>query len=215
MSVPASVVKDLREKTGAGFMDCKKALQETEGNVEKAVEWLRKKGISKAAKKSGRVAAEGSVVSYIHAGGKIGVLVEINSETDFVARNEQFQNFSKDIAMHIAASNPQCVRPEELNQELVEKEREILKAKALEEGKKEEFLDKILDGQIKKWMKDQVLMEQPFVKDPDKTVETYLTETIASIGENIVIRRFVRFELGEGIEKKTADFASEVAAAIQ
>jgi len=215
MSIDASVVKELREKTGAGFMDCKKALKENDGNLDKAVEWLRTKGISKAEKKAGRVAAEGMVTSYIHAGGKIGVLVEINSETDFVSRNEKFQDFAKDIAMQIAATAPKCVRSEELNQELVEKEREILKAKALEEGKKAEFLDKIIEGQIKKWMKDQVLLEQAFVKNPDVNIGDYLTETIAKIGENIVIRRFSRFELGEGIEKKSEDFASEVAAAIQ
>lgn len=215
MSIDASIVKELREKTGAGFMDCKKALAENEGNVDKAIEWLRTKGISKAAKKAGRIAAEGSVTSYIHAGGKIGVLVEINSETDFVARTDQFQNFTRDIAMHIAASAPQCVNPDELDQNMVEKEREILKAKAIEEGKKPEFLDKIIEGQIKKWMKDQVLLEQSYVKNPDMTIQQYLTETIAAIGENIVIRRFTRFELGEGIEKKQENFAEEVAAAIQ
>tara|TARA_B100001248_G_scaffold262698_1_gene261082 strand:+ start:15305 stop:15958 length:654 start_codon:yes stop_codon:yes gene_type:complete len=213
MSIDASTVKELREKTGAGFMDCKKALAENDGNLDKAAEWLRTKGISKAAKKASRVAAEGLVTSYIHAGGKIGVLVEINSETDFVARNENFQNFCRDIAMHIAASNPQCVHAEQLDPTSVEKEREILKAKALEEGKKPEFLDKIIEGQIKKWMKDQVLLEQAFVKNPDVSIQQYLTETIASIGENIVIRRFSRFELGEGIEKKEDDFAAEVAAA--
>lgn len=215
MAITASTVKELREKTGAGMMDCKKALTENGGDFDKAVDWLRTKGLSKAAKKSDRVAAEGLVSSYIHGNGRIGVLLEVNSETDFVARNEQFQTFTRDIAMHIAAVNPQCVTADELDQTLVEKEKEVLKAKALEEGKKAEFLDKIIEGQIKKWMKDQVLLEQSFVKDPDKTVQQYLTDTIATIGENIVIRRFVRFELGEGIEKKADNFAEEVAAALQ
>lgn len=215
MSVSASVVKELRDKTGAGFMDCKKALAENDGNIDKAVEWLRTKGLSKAAKKAGRVAAEGLVTSYIHGNGKIGVLVEINSETDFVARNDGFQNFTKDIAMHIAASAPLCVSGEELDPAAVEKEKEFLKNKAIEEGKKPEFLDKIIEGQLNKWKKEQVLLNQSFVKNPDVTVQDYLTETIAKIGENIVIRRFVRFELGEGIEKKKDDFAAEVAAAVQ
>lgn len=215
MAISASTVKELREKTGAGMMDCKKALTETSGDFDKAVDWLRTKGLSKAAKKSDRVAAEGLVTSYIHGAGRIGVLLEVNSETDFVARNEQFQNFTRDIAMHIAAVNPQCVSADQLNPELVEREREVLKAKALEEGKKPEMLDKIVEGQVKKWMKDQVLLEQPFVKNPDQSVQQYLTETIATIGENIVIRRFVRFELGEGIEKKEDNFAEEVRAALQ
>lgn len=215
MAITATAVKELREKTGAGMMDCKKALNECDGDFTKATDWLRTKGLSKAAKKSDRIAAEGLVSSYIHGNGRIGVLVEINSETDFVARNEQFQAFTKDIAMHIAAVNPACVNANELDQTLVEREREVLKAKAIEEGKKPEFLDKIIEGQIKKWMKDQVLLEQSFVKNPDVSVQQYLTDTIATIGENIVIRRFVRFELGEGIEKKEDNFAEEVAAALQ
>lgn len=215
MSIDANDVKVLREKTGAGFMDCKKALSETNGDFEKAAEWLRAKGISKAEKKSDRVAAEGMVTSYIHGAGRIGVLVEINSETDFVARNDQFQAFTKDVAMHIAATAPLCVRPEELDPAAINKEKEILRMKAIEEGKKPEFLEKILDGQIKKWMQDKVLLEQSFVKNPDITIKTHLQNTIATIGENIVIRRFVRFELGEGIDKKTSDFAAEVAAAVQ
>lgn len=212
MGISASAVKELRQKTSAGMLDCKKALTESDGDFDKAIEWLRKKGLSKAAKKAGRTAAEGLVTSYIHAGGRIGVLLEINSETDFVARNEEFQTFVKDIAMHIAAAGPLCVRSEDLPPEAVEKERSILKAKALEEGKKEEFLGKILDGQINKWMAEQCLMQQKYVKNPDLTVETFLQEKIAKIGENIVIRRFVRWELGEGIEKKQEDFAAEVAA---
>lgn len=215
MSIDANVVKELREKTGAGFMDCKKALAETNGNFEKAIEWLRTKGIAKAEKKAGRAAAEGMVTSYIHGAGKIGVLVEINSETDFVARNEKFQEFCKDIAMHIAATAPLCVRPEDIDQTIVDKERNVLKAKAIEEGKKPEFLEKIIEGQIKKWLSEKVLMEQQFVKNPDVTINDYLKTTIATIGENIVIRRFTRFELGEGLEKRSTDFAAEVAAASQ
>lgn len=213
MSIDANVVKELRDKTGAGFMDCKKALAETNGNFEKAIEWLRTKGIAKAEKKAGRAAAEGMVSSYIHGAGKIGVLVEINSETDFVARNEKFQEFCKDIAMHIAATSPLCVKAEEVDPSLVEKERSLLKAKAIEEGKKPEFLEKIIEGQIKKWLSEKVLIEQQFVKNPDVTIGDYLKTTIASIGENIVIRRFSRFELGEGLEKRSTDFAAEVAAA--
>ena len=212
MSISASDVRDLREKTGAGMMDCKKALEETQGNFEKAVDWLRAKGLSKAAKKSGRVAAEGLVTSYIHAGGRIGVLLEVNSETDFVARNEEFQNFCRDVAMHIAALGPQFVQQTDIDEATREREKSVLKAKAVEEGKKPEFLDKILDGQIKKWASEICLLDQKFVKNQDQTVSQLLQELIAKIGENIVIRRFVRFELGEGIEKKKEDFAAEVAA---
>lgn len=212
MAITASAVKELRERTSAGMMDCKKALEESAGDFEKAIEWLRTKGLSKAAKKADRVAAEGLVTSYIHAGGRIGVLLEVNSETDFVARNEEFQNFVNDIAMHIAAMGPQFVRQDEIPAEIRNKEAEILKAKAIEEGKKPEFLDKIIEGQIKKWAAEICLMDQKYVKNPDKTISEYLTDTIARIGENLVIRRFARFELGEGIEKKQENFAEEVAA---
>lgn len=212
MSISANSVKELREKTGAGMMDCKKALEETKGNFDQAIDWLRAKGLSKAAKKSGRVAAEGLVTSYIHAGGRIGVLLEVNSETDFVARNEEFQTFVRDVAMHIAALGPQFVQQTDVDEATREKEKSVLRAKAIEEGKKPEFLEKILDGQIKKWAADICLMDQKFVKNPDKTVGELLNELIAKIGENLVIRRFVRFELGEGIEKKKEDFAAEVAA---
>lgn len=211
MSISASSVKDLREKTGAGMMDCKKALEETKGNFDEAVDWLRAKGLSKAAKKSGRVAAEGLVTSYIHAGGRIGVLLEINSETDFVARNEEFQNFCRDVAMHIAAMGPQFVSQNDIDEATKEREKSVLRAKAIEEGKKPEFLEKILDGQIKKWSSEICLIDQKFVKNPDVTVAELLQTLIAKIGENLVIRRFVRFELGEGIEKKKEDFAAEVA----
>jgi elongation factor Ts len=212
MSISATDVRDLREKTGAGMMDCKKALEENGGNFDKAIDWLRTKGLSKAAKKAGRVAAEGLVHSYIHAGGRIGVLVEVNSETDFVARNDDFQAFVKDISMHIAAAAPQYVQMTDIPEEAREREIAVLKAKALEEGKKAEFLDKIIDGQIKKWAAEICLLDQKFIKNPDQTVQQLLQNLIAKIGENIVIRRFVRYELGEGIEKKKEDFAAEVAA---
>jgi len=213
MSTPisASHVKELREKTGAGMMDCKKALEETKGNFEQAVDWLRAKGLSKAAKKSGRVAAEGAVTSYIHAGGRIGVLLEVNSETDFVARNDAFQDFCRDVAMHIAALNPQFVQQTDIDEATREREKSVLKAKAIEEGKKPEFLEKILEGQVKKWASEICLLDQKFVKNPDVTVGQLLQEMISKIGENIVIRRFARYELGEGIEKKKEDFAAEVA----
>lgn len=211
MSISATAVKELREKTGAGMMDCKKALEETKGNFDQAVDWLRAKGLSKAAKKSGRVAAEGLVSSYIHAGGRIGVLLEVNSETDFVARNEEFQNFCRDISMHIAALGPMYVQQTDIDEGTREREKSVLRAKAIEEGKKPEFLEKILDGQIKKWASEICLLDQKYVKNPDVTVGQLLQELIAKIGENIVIRRFVRYELGEGIEKKKEDFAAEVA----
>lgn len=215
MSISATDVRELREKTGAGMMDCKRALEETKGNFEQAVDWLRAKGLSKAAKKAGRVAAEGLVTSYIHAGGRIGVLLEVNSETDFVARNEEFQGFCRDVAMHIAALGPQFVQQTDIDEGTRDREKSVLKAKAIEEGKKPEFLEKILEGQIKKWAAEICLMDQKFVKNPDKTVGEMLHDLIAKIGENLVIRRFNRFELGEGIDKKKEDFASEVAAAMK
>ena len=213
MTITATDVKELRERTNAGMLDCKKALEESEGNFDKAIEWLRAKGLSKAAKKAGRVAAEGLVMSYIHGGGRIGVLVEINSETDFVARNEEFQNFVKDIAMHIAAAAPKYVSLDDIEESDKQKEKEVLMAKAREEGKKEEMLEKIVEGQLKKWAAEICLLEQKYVKNPDVIIRDYLNEKIAKIGENLVIRRFVRYELGEGIEKKKEDFAAEVAAA--
>lgn len=215
MTIAANLVRELRDKTSAGMMDCKKALEETKGDFEKAVDWLRTKGLSKAAKKADRVAAEGMVSSYIHAGGRIGVLIEVNSETDFVARNEEFQKFVSDVAMHIAAMGPQFVRADEIPEAVTNREREVLRAKAIEEGKKPEFLDKILEGQIKKWAAEVCLLDQKFVKNPDKTVSEILTELVAKIGENLVIRRFVRYELGEGVEKKSSNFADEVAAAVK
>jgi elongation factor Ts len=205
------MIKELRERTGAGMADCKKALVETEGDTEKAIDYLRKKGLAKAAKKAGREATEGAVVSYIHGGGRIGVLVEINCETDFVARNEDFVAFTKDVAMQIAAMNPQFVRKEEVDETVVAREKEVLLAKGKESGKPEQVVAKMVDGQLAKWLKEICLLDQQFVKNPDKTIEQIQQELVAKIGENIKIRRFVRFELGEGLEKKKDDFAAEVA----
>lgn len=213
MAVTAAQINELRKSTGAGMLDCKKALEETEGDFEKAVDFLRKKGLSAAAKKAGRIATEGAVGSYIHAGGKIGVMVEVNCETDFVAKNENFQAFVKDIAMHIAAASPQYVRREEVTADVLEREKEIYRAKARETGKPENIIEKIIDGQVNKFFADICLLEQAYVKDPDKTIQQYLNETIARIGENMTIRRFTRYVLGEGLEKKESDFAAEVAAA--
>ena len=215
MGITAAEVKELRERTSAGMLDCKKALQETEGDFDKAIEWLRAKGLSKAAKKAGRIAAEGMVTSYIHAGGRIGVLVEINSETDFVARNEEFQEFCRDISMHIAAAAPKFVSVEDIPESEREAERQVLIAKAKEEGKKADMVERIVEGQLKKWAAEVCLLDQKYVKNPDQTIREFLNEKIAKIGENLVIRRFVRYELGEGIEKKKEDFAAEVAAQVK
>jgi len=211
VEVNTTLIKDLRERTGAGMSDCKKALVEVSGDMEKAIDYLRAKGLAKAAKKAGREATEGVVTSYIHGGGRIGVLVEINCETDFVARNEDFISFTKDVALQIAAMNPQFVKKDEVSAELVAREREVLMTKAKESGKPEPVIQKMVEGQISKWMKEICLLDQSFVKDSDKTIEQVQQELIARIGENIKIRRFVRFELGEGLEKKKDDFAAEVA----
>jgi elongation factor Ts len=211
MEVTATLIKDLRERTGAGMSDCKKALTEVGGDMDKAIDYLRTKGLAKAAKKAGREATEGAVVSYIHGGGRIGVLVEVNCETDFVARNEDFQAFTRDVTLQIAAMNPQFVRKEEVSQDVVDREREVLLAKAKESGKPEAVVQKMVDGQISKWMKEICLLDQPWVKNPDKTIDQVQQELIAKIGENIKIRRFMRYELGEGLEKKKDDFAAEVA----
>jgi elongation factor Ts len=208
--INASMVKELRERTGAGMMDCKKALVESDGNVDKAIEVLREKGLAAAAKKSGRIAAEGIVDSYIHGNGRIGVLIEVNIETDFAAKNDDFKSFVKDMAMQVAASKPEYVSSDEVPQEQIEKEKEILKAQALNEGKPEKIVDKMVEGRIKKYYKDICLLEQPFIKDSDKTVQQVVNEAIAKIGENISIRRFVRFEMGEGLQKKEENFAEEV-----
>lgn len=214
MAVTASMVKELREITGAGMLDCKKVLVETDGNIEEAVKLLREKGLAKAAKKAGRVAAEGAVISYIH-GGRIGVLVEINSETDFVGKLDEFQEFGKDVAMQIAAANPLFVRKEDVTQEAIDQEKEVLRNQALNEGKPEKIVDKMVEGRIAKYFKEVCLLEQPFIKDPDITIGELLQEKIAKIGENISIRRFARFEVGEGIEKKEENFAEEVAKVLQ
>lgn len=215
MEITAGMVKELRETTSAGMMDCKKALQETGGNMEDAVKLLREKGLAKAAKKAGRVASEGAVISYIHGGGRIGVLVEINTETDFVGKLDEFKEFGRDIAMQIAASSPLFVRKEEVPADAIEKEKEILRAQALNEGKPVAIVDKMVEGRISKYYKEVCLMEQPFIKDPDKTIEQLLQEKIARIGENISIRRFSRYEVGEGIEKEESNFAEEVAKQLQ
>ncbi|GAX90554.1 translation elongation factor Ts [Effusibacillus lacus] len=212
MSISANDVKVLRERTGAGMMDCKKALTEANGDMEKAVEILRERGLAAAAKKAGRIAAEGIVESYIHMGGKIGVLVEVNCETDFVAKTEEFRSFVRDVAMHIAAAKPLYVRREEVPAEDVEKEKSILRAQTLNEGKPEKIVDKIVEGRIDKFFKDTCLLEQPFVKNPDQTIQELVSEKIAKIGENISIRRFARFEMGEGLEKKQDNFVEEVLA---
>lgn len=213
--ISASMVKELRERTGAGMMDCKKALQDVDGNMEKAIELLRERGLAAAAKKAGRIAAEGIVDSYIHFGGKIGVLIEVNCETDFVAKTTEFKTFVRDIAMHIAASSPQFLSRNEVPQEVVDKEKEILKAQALNEGKPEKIVDKMVEGRVEKYYKEVCLLEQPYIRDPEITVQQLLVENIAKIGENIRVRRFMRYELGEGIAKKEQNFAAEVMAQIK
>ncbi len=212
MEVTTAMVKELRERTQAGMMDCKKALVETNGDIDKAIEYLREKGLSQAAKKSGRIASEGMVDSYIHMGGKIGVLVEVNCETDFVAKTDTFKDLVHDVALQIAASNPQYVTKDEVPQENLEKEREILRAQALNEGKPEKIVERMVEGRIEKYYKEVCLMEQPFVKNPDITVATLVNEATLASGEKISVRRFVRYELGEGIEKKVSDLAGEIAA---
>jgi elongation factor Ts len=205
MEISAGLVKELREKTGAGMMDCKKALMETSGDFEKAVEYLRKKGIASAAKKAGRMTKEGAVTSYIHGEGKVGVLLEVNCETDFVARTEQFRQLVKDLAMHVAAANPQWVRPEEIPAEIIAKEKEIAVAQMQASGKPAAVLEKIAEGKIKKFYEDNCLLHQVFVKDPNKTIEQLLKEAIATLGENISVRRFARFVLGDGLKETAAE----------
>jgi len=216
--ITASLVKSLREKTGAGMMECKAALTEASGNEEQAVEILRKKGIATAGKKEGRVTAEGVVGSYIHMGGKVGVMVEINCETDFVARGEEFQQLVKDVAMHIAAVAPLYVNREEVPADVFDKEREIrmeqLKADPKNANKPAEILEKIIEGKMGNFYEESVLLDQPFVKDPSKTVGELVIEKIASIKENITVRRFTRYKMGEGIAKKGDDFAGEVASMV-
>lgn len=199
MEIPIDLVKDLRQRTGAGIVDCKLALEEAKGNIEEAIDYLRRKGLAKAAKKAGRVATEGLVASYIHPGGKIGVLVEINCETDFVAKTEEFQTFVKNMAMHIAAANPQYIRREDIPVDVIEREKQIYRMQALEAGKPEKVIDKIVEGKLERFYSEVCLLEQTYIKDPDLTVKDVLDAMIAKVGENINIRRFVRFQLGEGL----------------
>lgn len=211
MSFTASDVKALRERTGAGMMDCKNALVETNGDMDKAVDYLREKGIAKAAKKAGRIAAEGLVESYIHMGGRVGVLLEVNCETDFVSRGDQFKELVHDIALHIAAANPSYITKEEVPADVIEKEKEILKAQAIEEGKPANIVERMVEGRIKTYYDENCLLCQKFVKDPSKTIEQIVTEATATIGEKISVRRFVRYEMGEGLQKKQENLADAVA----
>ena len=210
MNFTAKDVAELRAKTNAGMMDCKKALIESDGDFEKAIVWLREKGIAAAAKKQSRIASEGIVSAYIHMGGKIGVLVEINCETDFVAKTEAFQQIGHDIALQIAAASPKYVKIEEVPAEELEKEKEILRNQALNEGKPAQIIEKMVEGRVKKFYQDVCLMEQAFVKDPNMTVAQYINEKTLQIGEKISIRRFARFEMGEGLEKRNDNLAEEV-----
>ncbi len=216
-TISANAVKDLRDKTGAGMMDSKKALEEAGGDFEKAVDILRQKGLSAAAKKATRVAAEGTVAYYIHMGGKIGVMVEVNSETDFVAKNPDFQQFAKDVAMHIAAANPQFLSRDTVPADVLARERAVYEAQAKESGKPAAVIGKIVEGKLEKFYTDACLMEQVYIKDPEGKlkIKDILNQMVAKIGENIVIRRFVRYQLGEGIEKKKENFAEEVAAQLK
>lgn len=219
MAITAEMVKNLREKTGAGMMECKKALNEANGNEEQAIEILRKAGLASAKKREGRIAAEGCVGSYIHMGGKVGVLLEVNCETDFVARSEDFQKFVKDLAMHICASEPQFVSKEEVPADVIEKEREIARGQAMADpknaNKPENIIEKMIQGRIDKFYTDAVLLEQPFVKDQAITIRELVTQVTAKTGEKVSIRRFTRYKMGEGLEKRSDDFAAEVAAAVQ
>lgn len=208
-NITAQMVKELREKSGAGMMDCKKALESTGGDLDKAMDFLREKGIASVAKKSSRIASEGLVDSYIH-GGRIGVIIEVNSETDFVAKNDDFKAFVRDMAMQVAAVSPKYVTRDEVPQELVEHEKSILREQALNEGKPEKIVEKMVEGRLEKFFEEIVLLDQKFIKDSDLKVQDVLNNLIAKIGENIKIRRFTRYEVGEGLEKRNEDFAEEV-----
>ena len=203
MEISAEMVKDLRQRTGAGIVDCKTALHEAKGDVEGAIEYLRRKGLATAAKKAGRIAADGLVSSYIHAGGKMGVLVEVNCETDFVARTEDFQGFVKNIAMHVAAANPQYIRREDVPAEVIEKEKRIYRDQAQDSGKPEKVIDKIVEGKLERFFSEVCLLEQTFIRDADLTVREVLEAIIAKVGENVSIRRFARFQLGEGLSSRS------------
>lgn len=211
MEFTAKDVMDLRGRTGAGMMDCKKALTATEGDMEKAIDYLREKGLAAAAKKQSRIAAEGIVDSYVHMGGKVGVLLEVNCETDFVAKTDEFKELVHDIALQIVASAPEYVRREEVRADHLEHEQEILAAQARNEGKPEKIIEKMVQGRVDKFYKEVCLLEQPFVKNPDITIEQLVNEKIAKIGEKISVRRFVRYKMGDGLEKKVNDLAAEVA----
>lgn len=211
MSFTAQDVAKLRAQTGVGMMECKKALTDANGDFEKAITLLRERGLKAVDKKQGRIASEGLVASYIHMGGRIGVLVEVNCETDFVAKSDDFQNLVKDIAMQIAAANPKYVKEDEVDAKELEKEKEILRAQALNEGKPAAIVDKMVEGRVKKYYEDVCLLNQAFVKDSSKTIKDVLTEATLKIGEKISVRRFVRYELGEGMEKRNDDLAAEVA----
>lgn len=215
MEITASIVKELRERTGAGMMDCKKALKEVNGDMDKAIDYLREKGLAAAAKKAGRVAAEGIVDAYIHMGGTVGVLVEVNCETDFVAKTDDFKSLVHDIALQIAAAAPEYVDRAEVPTANLEHEKEVLRAQALNEGKPEKIVDRMVEGRVEKYYKEVCLLEQPFVKDPDKSIQQMITEKVATIGEKITVRRFARFKMGEGLEKRVDDLAAEVAAQTQ
>ena len=210
-NITAAMVKELREMTGAGMMDCKNALKASDGDIKKAIAWLREKGMASADKKSSRVAAEGVIESYIHGDGRIGVLLEVNIETDFAAKNEDFRGMVKDIAMQVASMNPPYLKREDVPAEVLASEREIARNQALNDGKPEKIVDRIVEGRLEKFYEANCLMEQPFVKDDSKTITTLVKEMVAKIGENIQVRRFTRYEVGEGIEKKQEDFAEEVA----
>ena len=219
MAITSEMVRNLREKTGAGMMECKKALTEANGNEEAAIELLRKSGLASAKKREGRIAAEGVVGSYIHMGGKVGVLIEVNCETDFVARSEDFQKFVRDLAMHICASEPQYVTREEVPEEVIEKEKAIALGQAQADpknaNKPANIIEKMVQGRLEKFFTDAVLLQQPFVKDQSLTVADVVSQITAKTGEKVSVRRFTRYKMGEGLEKRSEDFASEVAAAIQ
>lgn len=208
--ISAALVKELRERTGAGMMDCKKALSQTNGDIDKAIDFLREKGLAAAAKKEGRIAAEGIVDAYIHGGGRIGVLIEVNCETDFVSKGDEFRALVRDLAMQIAAAKPEYLNKEDVPAEILQHERDILKAQALNEGKPEKIVERMVEGRVEKYYKEVCLMEQSFVKDPDKTIRELVLEKSAKIGEKLSVRRFVRWEMGAGLEKRQDDFASEV-----
>jgi elongation factor Ts len=215
VDISARQVKELRDRTGVGMMDCKKALQETGGDLEEAVEYLREQGLAEASKKAGRVAAEGIVDAYVHIGGRVGVLLELNCETDFVARNDDFQELAHNIAMHIAAMGPEYVRRDDVPEQVVEREKEILRKQALESGKPEHVVDQIVKGRLDKFFEQVCLLEQAYVKDTDMTVEDLIKQAVVTLGENIRIRRFVRYEVGEGLERREEDLGDEVAAMLQ